>query len=171
VDLHPILLERRRNPTQQVVRDLGYFQEGYELELSKELKSFNITWADIIRYWFGSDEDHSRANADQFGNLLPDVLLTTPFDFVTVILGASIIYSDTPDNRSDVDRLLVAQLIVGFPSIRQGGTLAVKLTHIERVMTAKLLYLFRIPSQGLGRKANKAALQATKFLCCYPVYW
>ncbi|KAF9465204.1 hypothetical protein BDZ94DRAFT_1254792 [Collybia nuda] len=120
-------------------------QAGYDLELSKKLRqSFEIHWADLTRYWLGpEDSPRSQESAGEFSELPPGIT-DKPFDFV--ILGASVIYSEVPDNRADIDRLLMAQLIIGFMTTRKGGTLIVKLAHIERVMTAKVLYLLHILS-------------------------
>lgn len=98
-------------------------------------------WADLARYWLGPEgEPRSQARAGDFSELPPGIT-NKSFDFV--ILGASIIYSDT-DNRSDVDRLLVSQMILGLLAVSEGGTVMVKLAHVERVMTAKVLYILHI---------------------------
>lgn len=60
-------------------------------------------WADLARYWLGPEgEPRSQESAREFSELPPGIT-DKAFDFV--ILGASVIYSDTPDNRSDIDRL------------------------------------------------------------------
>lgn len=104
-------------------------------------------WADLARYWLGPEgEPRSQEGAGEFSELPPSIT-DKAFDFV--ILGASVIYSDTSDNRSDIDRLLMAQLIIGLLATCQGGTIIVKLAHVERVMTAKVLYLLHILSTKL----------------------
>ncbi|TFK49424.1 hypothetical protein OE88DRAFT_1662999 [Heliocybe sulcata] len=49
----------------------------------------------------------------------------------------------------DIDRLLISQIILALQCVRTGGKMVVKLTHPERVLTAKIIYLLDILSEDL----------------------
>jgi FtsJ-like methyltransferase len=77
-------------------------------------------------------------------------LSPTPFDirprFQLIILDG--VYREPSAQESsstthpwDMDRLLIAQFIIALEYINRGGTLLVKLSHLESVTTAQLVYM------------------------------
>lgn len=128
-------------------------QGGYELALKGPLKTrFRFHEVDITHFKLGGGEIEYQSNdvslVNQFVDLPGDVLADKRFDLV--ILGATVLYTTTSDNRCDIDRLLISQLIIGLQFVRSGGTLMVLLTHLERIMTAKVLYMLETISTQLS---------------------
>ena len=65
----------------------------------------------------------------------------------------------------DVDRLLIAQLIIALEYINRGGTLIVKFNHLESVITAQLVYMLDKYSKSLvvfkpGTSAKRGSFYA-----------
>ena len=74
-------------------------------------------------------------------------LQSLPFD----IIGApfDVVLLDGPQLRTqasalpwDIDRLLISQLILGIQSVRNGGTMILKLPLPHKPVSARILYLF-----------------------------
>ncbi|KAH9478147.1 hypothetical protein JR316_0008600 [Psilocybe cubensis] len=78
---------------------------------------------------------------------LPMYMSVPVFDLV--LLDGHQLRTQTTSVPWDRDRLLISQVIIGLKSVRQGGTLVVKLPLPHRHIAARIIFLLRILSNEL----------------------
>lgn len=69
--------------------------------------------------------------------------------FDLVILDGHHLRTNIAADPWDIDKLLIAQLIIALESVRHGGTIVIKLTYIERVISAQILYMLDVLSRNV----------------------
>ena len=150
----------RRNPNAQGVGvSLDPEMGGSGLTIPfPELERFKMHWSDLT---------YLAICAPGIPPLPPGgvALSPLPFDptgFRVVILDG--MYRNPPQELNshpwDMDRLLIAQLIIGLECLDGGGTLLVKFNHLESVVTAQLVYMLDVLSKRVI--AFKPFLHATR---------
>ncbi|EPQ53651.1 hypothetical protein GLOTRDRAFT_130988 [Gloeophyllum trabeum ATCC 11539] len=105
---------------------------------------FDIYFADVTSYQLGPTNVHH-----QRLYYLPSQISSTLFGLV--ILDGHQLRTQISKYKVpwDIDRLLVSQMIIALQVVRPGGNVVIKLTHPERITTAKILYMFDILSERL----------------------
>jgi hypothetical protein len=112
---------------------------GHDFLLEEEYKPrFELLWGDINAYQLGS---HPLPNLAPF----PITPETHPAGFALVLLdGHPLRTAASSEERVHKigDRLLISQLIIGLTAVTQGGTVVIKLSRPNRLITAQLMWLF-----------------------------
>jgi hypothetical protein len=118
---------------------------GHAFLLEEELGDrLELLWGDVIQYQLGPYPIDDP-------NLKPLPLVTPRYGaFDLVLLDGHPLRTGKHDNVEffmQGDQLLLSQLIIGLSSISlSGGTIIIKLSKPERVVTSQLMYLFDILS-------------------------
>jgi FtsJ-like methyltransferase len=133
----------RQNPEARGVGlSLGQENGGHGLAIPFPQRArFEIHWADLT-YLAICAPQGGRYRLPP-GSLALSKMPFTPRGFRLVILDGQ---HRRPQESSsthpwDIDRLLIAQLIIGLESLERGGTLVAKLSHLESATTARLVYM------------------------------
>lgn len=126
-------------------------QGGHPSHLEPHLSDrFETFWADLTNYhlWVcgGPEGDLRHSGFVE----LPECVRLGRGLFDLVVLGGNHLRTNTSAASWDVDRLLISQLIIGLESVRLGGTIIMKLTHIERVSTAQILFMLDVLSSNVS---------------------
>ncbi|KAK7048157.1 FtsJ domain-containing protein [Favolaschia claudopus] len=104
----------------------------------KDLERFELHWADLTLYQLGPVfiDDSS----------LQDIPFAPGFDLVLIDGHPLRCATGRPDENVYLqgDRLLVSSLILGLASVAVGGTVVLKLSKPERLITAQLIYLLDV---------------------------
>ncbi|KAI0087561.1 hypothetical protein BDY19DRAFT_954328 [Irpex rosettiformis] len=124
-------------------------QGGHEYSLEPRLRSrMKLNWADLTYYKLHPSMHELRGKELQ---PLPD----TYKDFDLVILDSHYLHDLylspvlAQPEPWDNHRLWVSQMIIALRSIKDGGTIVIKLSHVEWTATAQDLYLLDILSSEL----------------------
>ncbi|KAF9461145.1 hypothetical protein BDZ94DRAFT_1196646 [Collybia nuda] len=119
---------------------------GHAFMLEEEMQSrFELIWGDVNHYQLGPFSVNDPA-------LKPLPVISpgyAPFDLVLIDGHPLRAQGKHDDVRffMKADQLLISQLIIGLSTISlSGGTIIMKLSKPERVVTAQLMYLFDIMS-------------------------
>lgn len=119
---------------------------GHESMLENEFQPrFDLYFADITSFQLGpSTIDHERFWS------LPTPISSGRFDLV--IVDGHQLRTQVSEYAApwDIDRLLISQIIIALQTVRPGGTIIIKLTHPESIMTAKVLFLLESLSKRLS---------------------
>lgn len=120
-------------------------QGGHAFLLEDRFSSrYDMYFGDLTSYQLGpSTIDHPRLSE------LPAATKTSRFDLV--FLGGNRLRTQISEYNApwDVDCLLVSQLVIALQAVTIGGTLMFKLTHPDRLVTAKILYLLDMLAERL----------------------
>lgn len=112
---------------------------GHEFLLEEEYKPrFELLWGDINAYQLGSCPLPDL-------NPFPITPETHPSGFAIVLLDGHPLRTAASSDEimhKIGDRLLISQLIIGLTTITQGGTVVIKLSRPNRLITAQLMWLF-----------------------------
>jgi hypothetical protein len=112
---------------------------GHAFLLEEHLRPrFELTLADLTRYELGYEED---------GRLQP---FPFPPRFDLVLLDGHPLRTATSHNAWNGDCLLMSQFIICLQSISKSGTIVVKLSKPERLVTRQLLYMLDVLSLSLA---------------------
>ena len=102
-----------------------------------------LKWADVTRYQLGPTAiNDPRLQPFPF---YPDTHL-----FDLVLLDGHPLRTSNPQTAGMSDRLLISQLIIGLQAISVSGTIVIKLSRPERVVTAKILFMLDVLSLSLS---------------------
>lgn len=119
---------------------------GHAFMLEEEFRDrFELLWGDVIRYQLGPYPINDPA-------LKPLPLISpayAPFDLVLIDGHPLRTLGKNDDMRffTKADQLLISQLIIGLCAVSlAGGTVVMKLSKPERVVTSQLMYLFDVLS-------------------------
>lgn len=98
------------------------------------LKRFNLLFADLTYYQLGPSEIYGKD------------LKVIPFDiqarrFDLALLDGHNLRTQVHELPWDGVRLSLSQIILGFQSVKHGGTIVIKLSRPETVYTARILYM------------------------------
>lgn len=131
----------RRNPEAQGV-GISLEQEngGHGLAIPFPQRArFEIHWIDLTYLAICSPQSRRLPS----GKVALFQMPFTPSGFQLVFLDGQHRRPQESDSTHpwDIDRLLIAQLIIGLQSLNRGGTLIVKLSHLESATTARLVYM------------------------------
>ncbi|KAF5347521.1 hypothetical protein D9758_014516 [Tetrapyrgos nigripes] len=145
---------------------------GHELLLEEDLRSrFNLIWADITLF--------DLRNENRFIPHGWNQSIFTPFPFPPDHNGFGLVILDGHPLRTQAsatggsqdvhalgDRLLISSLIFGMFSIRNGGTIIMKLSMPDRKITAQMMYLFDILAEDIRtwKPVNIHAIQSTFYV-------
>lgn len=125
-------------------------QGGHPSHLEPDLSGrFETFWADLTHYHLWPIGGPQNLLPSGFVEL-PDCVRLGRGRFDLVVLGGNHLRTNTSAASWDVDRLLIAQLVIGLESVRRGGTIIMKLTHIERVSTAQILFMLDVLSSSVS---------------------
>lgn len=115
---------------------------GHEFLLEEQYRHrYELVWGDITKYQLGNTP---MAEHTPFPSLHPEF-------FALVLLDGHPLrtsVSDSPTNGADAavhivgDCLLISQLIIGLSTVYQGGTVIMKLSRPERLVSAQLIWMF-----------------------------
>ncbi|KIM39355.1 hypothetical protein M413DRAFT_197953 [Hebeloma cylindrosporum] len=122
---------------------------GHEFSLEEHHHSrFNLFSANLTYYQLGPTIiDNGRLQ------VLPFDIITGSFD--VVLLDGHQLRTQRSALPWDYDRLLISQLILGLQSVKDGGTIIMKLPMPHKPVSARILYLFNIiSSRTLRWKPN-----------------
>ncbi|KAI0799781.1 hypothetical protein BC629DRAFT_1498771 [Irpex lacteus] len=124
-------------------------QGGYEYTLEKWLRPrMKVTWADLSYYKL-----HPSAN-----ELRGQILAPFPHEheyFDLVIVEGNFAHATyrsprlAPPEPWDNHRWWISQIIIALTTVKNGGTIVMKLSHIEWTNTAQTLYLLDVLSANL----------------------
>ncbi|KAF8532295.1 hypothetical protein JB92DRAFT_3104091 [Gautieria morchelliformis] len=133
----------RQNPEARGIgMSLGQESGGHGLAIPFPQRArFEIHWADLTYLTICAPQG-VRYRSPPGSSALSQVPFA-PRGFQLVILDGQ---HRRPQESSsthpwDIDRLLIAQLIIGLESLERGGTLLAKLSHLESATTARLVYM------------------------------
>jgi hypothetical protein len=113
---------------------------GHAFLLEPELQNrYTLIWGDLNKYQLGPF-----SLADPSLVSFPVNPHSHPNGFALVLLDGHPLRTAAANHEFYLvsDRLLIAQLIVGLTAIVRGGTIVIKLSAPERIVTAQLLWLF-----------------------------
>lgn len=120
-------------------------QGGHDYALESRLRSrHTLVFADLLAYDLSPSSDYGSLG---YKHLPPGLTSAKPFDLVILdghYLDAGYRSSDNPHTRSpksDVQRLLVAQIVIAFQAVATGGTIVMKLGSPENHVTARVLWM------------------------------
>ncbi|KAF8532279.1 hypothetical protein JB92DRAFT_3138453 [Gautieria morchelliformis] len=141
----------RQNPEGRGVgMSLGQESGGHGLAIPLPQRArFEIHWADLTYLTICAPQG-VRYRSPPGSSALSQVPFT-PRGFRLVILDG---HHRRPQESSsthpwDIDRLLIAQLIIGLESLERGGRLLVKLSYMESATTARLVYMLDTLSKSI----------------------
>jgi len=116
---------------------------GHELSLEERHRlRFNLFSSNLTYYQLGPSiiDDHRLQH-------LPFQLSGRSFD--VVLLDGHQLRTQASAMPWDSDRLLISQLIIGLRSVKEGGTIIMKLPLPHKPVAARILYLFTMISSSL----------------------
>ncbi|KAI0683732.1 hypothetical protein BC835DRAFT_1515545 [Cytidiella melzeri] len=121
---------------------LEVFKGGHEFLLEDQYQiRFELFWGDINKYQLGYRPIHNHVP-------LPISPVNRPSGFALILLDGHPLRTavDAGQATSHVhsigDRLLISQLIIGLTTVTRGGTIIVKLSRPERLITSQLMWMF-----------------------------
>lgn len=120
---------------------------GHELLLEPAMLSrFELIWGDVNSYQLGPDHIyHHDAPFVPF----PITPATHPAGFSLVLLDGHPLRTAVASGmgardalHTVGDRLLISQLIIGLTTVNLGGTIVIKLSRPDRLLTAQVMWMF-----------------------------
>ncbi|PPQ71833.1 hypothetical protein CVT26_007043 [Gymnopilus dilepis] len=116
---------------------------GHKFALENHFQSrFELTCHNLTSYQMAT----SYIDDDRFQDLPSDICDQS---YALILLDGHQLRTQTSSLPWDVDRLLISQMIIALESVKEGGTIVIKLPLPHKPLAAKILYLLRVLSTKL----------------------